>query len=374
MFLKTQRMKKIQILGVDDYSQTLDLKTNVYKALKGLNINVNCEEINDIEELLNYNLTGIPAIAIDGQIIFQKNLPSVFSLELLFRLFSTKHNLSDTVQNILIPIDFSNNSKNAYQYGHCLAAHFRANLELLHVLSIDTLSEVPYYSLHEESIEQYQELLKQFIKKIALPPACCDESNVRISEDFSVIYGLPDEAIIDKTNSDSVDLVVMSTTGKDGLLQKIIGSVSRNVAIYGKTPVILIPENVTYRCPRHILYATNHHPDEIEGLKQLVKFAKQFNAFIHIVHVDTTSSSTEEVREHLESKIFKNGIKNIDYKITTVYANDVLTGLNNYILDNEIDIVAITTIHRPFLKQLFHKSTTKKMAIQTKLPLMVLHI
>ena len=367
-------MKKIQILGVDNYSQTLDLKKNIYKALSGLRINVNCEEINDIEELLNYNLTGIPAIAIDGQIIFQKSLPSVFSLELLFKIFSTKHNRSDRIQNILIPIDLSTNSENAYQYGHCLAAHFQANIELLHILPIDSISEVPYYSLHEESKEQYEQLLKQFIKNIPLPPSCCDESNVRIVEKFNTSYGLPEQVIIEKTNSDNLDLVVMSTTGSDGLLQKIIGSVSRSVAIHAKTPVILIPKNVTYRCPRQILYATNNHPDEIKGLKQLVKFAKQFNAHIHIVHVDTTTSLEEKVTKQLESKTFKNGIPNINYKITTVYTNDILTGLNDYILNNQIDMVAITTVHRPFLKQLFHKSTTRKMAIQTKLPLMVLHI
>jgi nucleotide-binding universal stress UspA family protein len=367
-------MKKIQILGVDDYSQTLDLKKNVYQALKSLSIHVNCEEVNDIEELLNYHLTGIPAIAIDGQIIFQKSLPSIFSLALLFKLFSTEHNPSDRIQNILIPIDFSANSENAYQYGHCLAAHFQANIELLHVLPINNISEMPYYSLDEASRVQSEQSLKQFIKKIALPPSCCDESNVRISEKFTAVYGLPDKAIIEKTDSDNVDLIVMSTTGSNGLLQKMIGSTSRNVAIDAKTPVVLIPKNVTYRCPRHILYATNHHPDEMKGLKQLVKFAKQFNAYIHIVHIDTTTSPQQQVRKQLESKTFKNGIPNIRYKITTIYRNDVLEGLNDYILNNQIDMIAIATVHRPLLKQLFHKSTTRKMAIQTTLPLMVLHI
>ena len=73
-------MKTVQIFGISEHEGTIQLRNNTQKALQKLGVDINCEEITDIEQLLNYNLIGIPAMAIDGEIMFQKSNPSLEEL------------------------------------------------------------------------------------------------------------------------------------------------------------------------------------------------------------------------------------------------------------------------------------------------------
>ena len=368
-------MNTIQILGVSDYSKTLDLKINAHKALNNLGLRVNWEEITDIETLLDFHLTGIPALAIDGKIIYQKSLPTVENLEFLFHIFATEKSQADQINHILIPTDFSPISREAYQYAHCLAAHFSASLELLNVHFPNALETTPFYiNYATPEIEQKKEALLSFAKATALPPSCCGEERVEIKEHFSVACGLPEDVIVKKSQNEAVDLIVMSTTGENNWYQKWLGSISRHTAINAQCPVLLIPKGITYRCPRHILYATNYHPNEFQAIEQLIAFAKYFKSQIHIVHIATTETADLAHEKNISSQPFRNGLPNLYYKISTIVEQDVLTGLNRYATENNIDLIAMPTVNRPFFTQLFHKSTTKEMAIQTKIPLLVLHI
>ncbi len=368
-------MNTIQILGVSDYSKTLNLKINAHKALNNLGLRANWEEITDIETLLDFHLAGIPALAIDGKIIYQKDLPSVKNLELLFHLFSTEKSELGQINHILIPTDFSTISREAYEYAHCLAAHFSADLELLNVHFPNALEATPFYLNYAATdIQLKKESLIAFAKATPLPPSCCDEHRVEIQEHFSVACGLPEDVIVKKSQNEDVDLIVMSTTGENGWYQKWLGSISRHTAMNAKCPVLLIPKGITYRCPRHILYATNYHPNEFQALEQLIIFAKYFKSQIHIIHVAESETDKIEPEKSIASQPFRNGLPNLYYKISTIVDKNISTGLNRYVAENNIDLIAMPTINRPFFNQLFHKSTTKDMAIQTKIPLLVLHI
>lgn len=68
---------KVQILGLDNHDPTRSLRHNVLNAVEKLNIIIRLEEIEDIDEFLSYDLYGIPAMTINGQLVFQQQVPSV---------------------------------------------------------------------------------------------------------------------------------------------------------------------------------------------------------------------------------------------------------------------------------------------------------
>ena len=73
-------MIKLQILGINGHSSTKSLTDNTLDAIQQLGIIVKLEEVNDIDQFLNYDLEGIPALTVNGQLAFQQIIPKVEDL------------------------------------------------------------------------------------------------------------------------------------------------------------------------------------------------------------------------------------------------------------------------------------------------------
>ena len=71
---------KIQILGLIGHSATSALKDNLIAAIGQMGIIVRLEEMHDIDTFLNYNLSGIPAMTINGQLAFEQQVPAIEDL------------------------------------------------------------------------------------------------------------------------------------------------------------------------------------------------------------------------------------------------------------------------------------------------------
>ncbi len=75
----------IEILSVSGYEKTEHLKSNVKKALIELGLDVSLKEVTAIEELMSSEIEAIPALRVNGEILFQRFVPSVEVLKSIFR-------------------------------------------------------------------------------------------------------------------------------------------------------------------------------------------------------------------------------------------------------------------------------------------------
>ena len=82
---------KVKLLGIGA-SKDKALRELVDQAMSVLNIKWPVEEIKDINLLIHYGITGIPALIIDNNVIFQVNVPSYSELLQVFKEFITKEN------------------------------------------------------------------------------------------------------------------------------------------------------------------------------------------------------------------------------------------------------------------------------------------
>ena len=73
-------MIKVQILGLNGHTATNSLAQNIINAVERLGIIIKLEEVNDIDGFVNYDLSAVPALAINGQLAFEQNIPSVEDL------------------------------------------------------------------------------------------------------------------------------------------------------------------------------------------------------------------------------------------------------------------------------------------------------
>jgi universal stress protein A len=141
------------------------------------------------------------------------------------------------IKNILLPTDFSNISLTAAEYAVELAKEYDANLHLLNVLektppilairSLDISREKIIASIDADAKSQMDECLKK-VKKFG---------NVEI---IPVIKkGIDYEEIIKYSNEKKIDVIVIATHGRTGILHTLLGSVAEKVIRYSKIPVLV---------------------------------------------------------------------------------------------------------------------------------------
>lgn len=365
-------MNLIQLIGVGDNNYNT-IKTDLSELLSNNPSlrNIVLEEVNDIDTIMEFNLGSIPALAVNGKIVFEQN-GQILGKERLRQLMSP-YLRQLNMKNILVPTDFSEVSEDAFHFAYALAAYNGGSLKVIHVShpSFDTANPMGTYI--PGSFEKLKrEQLDHFMDRLSpLESATATENRIPISAE--VVIGFTTEEIIRYSKDSGVDMVIMGTTGEGGFLNKLIGSVSSRVAQKAWCPVMLIPKGYRSKGFKNILYASDHKAVDEVMVREMVDFALFHGANIHLLHVKESSKDDFRVAKTIFEEIVSTSAPNLSYQYSIVESKSVFQGIQRYIEKNEIDLLSMVTAHRGFIEDLFHKSLTKQMAFGTDIPLLVMH-
>jgi universal stress protein A len=144
------------------------------------------------------------------------------------------------VKKILLPTDFSKLSFAAAAYAADIAKKYNSEIHFLHVLekSPPLLATMRSFDLTEEKInarieEDAQTQLDNIISKFK------NEYNI---EAAGVLRrGVDYEEIFNYCKNEKVDLIILATHGRSGIMKRFIGSVAEKVIKSSCSPVLIIP-------------------------------------------------------------------------------------------------------------------------------------
>jgi len=276
------------------------------------------------------------------------------------------------MKTIIIPIDFSDNAEKALKYALKLSEKLSAKVFLLH----------SYYTIHSNVHESLNNLdavlqkaeklsneqLKEFYNKVSPGAAYNVEF---ISGGKSVV-----NEIISQVKEKNIDLVVMSTEGISSKLGRLfLDTNTSQVVEQASCPVIVIPGDTKeeHMEMKNMVYATQYLESDISNLKALAEIAVLFVSKIEVIHVSEHES--EEVKQLLpefEQRV-KKEVPTIQSSFKLLQGDDVEETLENYLANNNADLLIMSTRNRDFMDNLFEKSITKSMAQYLSIPLMVFH-
>lgn len=142
-----------------------------------------------------------------------------------------------TKEKILVPVDFSEHSKNALANAKEIAKSYEAKIHLLHIIE-ETIH--PAYSLSGKSSifdimpnirEDCERRLKKMITEIL-----GDE----IKTEIAIVSGQAANEIINFSEKNSMDLIVIATHGLTGLEHLLLGSTTEKVVRMASCPVFTV--------------------------------------------------------------------------------------------------------------------------------------
>ncbi len=366
-------MNLIQLIGVGDNNYN-NLKENIAALLSNQvsKKDVILEEVNDIDTIMEFNLNSIPALAVNGRVVFEQNA-SLLTKEKLREIIAP-YIRRVNMKNILVPTDFSEVAGAAFDFAYGLAKANEGNLKVIHVShpSFDTANPMGTYIPGSfEGIKRDQ--LAQFLTRLPAEKEGQEETHT-VSLASEVVIGFASEEIIRYSKEADVDMIVMGTTGEGGFLNKLVGSVSSRVAQQAWCPVMLIPQGHKKTSFNNILYASNHQAIDEVMIREMIDFALLHEANIHLLHVKENAKANFKVIQQAFEQIVMTSAPNLSYQYTVVESKSAYQGIQRYIQQHDIDLLSVVTAHRGFVEDLFHKSLTKKLVFNLNIPLLVMHM
>ena len=274
------------------------------------------------------------------------------------------------MKKILVPTDFSTNSKSGVRFAIHWASQQKIELVFVNVLYIlrATRWSDAYF---EKYAEQEKELCStKFEKFIA---GIFRQMNVKVGKYSTVIIeGISaDISILDYCRKTSgIDYICISTRGA-GKFKKIFGTNTGNLITKSEIPVLAVPQNYKVADVKSILYATdlrNYAPE----IKKVVAFAQPLKTKIEVVHFSWPDEITfdEKTIEAALKKQFKYGLKFHFEKNDG--SHSLIENLEKQIRTRKPSVVIMfTNQKRTFFQKLFLSSKAEELSFQAKVPLLV---
>ncbi len=272
------------------------------------------------------------------------------------------------MKKILVPTDFSRDADHALDFACGLSLKLKAEIVLHHsyvspIYATDLPLAIPSDAeLEKNSLDGLGDVRKRYLKKY---PAL--KFNVHASA------GYAEDEIPKSAIESSADLIIMGTKGASGLREALIGTITASVFEHSTCPVIAIPELSTKKTIDRIVFATSYEEGDFGNIEQVIDFARVLQAEIILLHITSgkydRTFEFDAIEKFMESIREDSHFSKISFKLLD--GTDVYSSINHYLEEVDADMVAMTIRHRPFMRKLFERSLTKRMAYHTRLPLIV---
>ena len=278
------------------------------------------------------------------------------------------------MKQILVPTDFSTCADNAVNFAVQSAKIFPVEVMLLHAFEVKGNIYTDYMGVNKEF---NQSLLDEVENKLSQLKSSIEKTEGIVVTTY-IFKGTVNEAILQTAEDKNTDLIVMGTLGVSGIKEKVWGSHASAIIGNSKVPVMVIPHEYEWKKPKNILIATNHFEKEPAILDFLFNLADLYKAKMQVAVFtneddDNTIILLEHTRKTQEYEItLKKKYKEAMLTATHLFGKAFEVTLEDYIRQNEIDILAMVTYQRSLWARISHPSMTKRMSYHTKIPLLAI--
>lgn len=172
-----------------------------------------------------------------------------------------------TISTILVPVDFSDCSREGLQYAIGFANEFGARIILLHatylgyIYSSDGMTLYDVRGLQEAARERAERQMRDLVRRVKFGRAKFETVLTNCSPVLDICSFAKDN---------DVDLIITSTHGCTGFTHVLIGSVAERVVRHAPCSVLVVPSHPRSRMA-HVPKARGHTAQKMTGQRKQLK-------------------------------------------------------------------------------------------------------
>jgi len=275
------------------------------------------------------------------------------------------------MKKILYPTDFSDTAENAFLYALQVADTLGASVITLHAFDRPDISNfnLPgvlrdvYDSIDLDEFENYEDEVP-LLRDLAADNGYYHVPMVHVLEE-----GAPVSAILRTANKNKADLIVMGATGAGKMEAFFFGTISGKVLEEAHCPVLVVPTEARFDgLIDHIAVAVNFKEEDTLLVEQVRKFRDQMGGHIHIIHIDSDTAASSQDKMKAFCEVWQN-----DKRMSShcLQHKDINEGLQAFIKEKNMDILAMLSHRRSWLDEIFHHNRAKSLTFAHSVPLLV---
>lgn len=276
------------------------------------------------------------------------------------------------MRKILIPTDFSENALNAIKYSLEIFKYERSEFLVVHAFGDEVYENTlemsrDLFELYKEKIKEATDraLQKVVVEMLEISP------NPKHNYEYLSVFGSLVEVANDLADKHNMDSIVMGTKGKTDDRDITFGSQTLQVIKYVKCPVLAVPQGYRNGGLQNILFPTDYLiPYSRRELKLVSTLAKDFGAFINVVHVSNTkdiSHRQTDNKSFLACSMNENQRTFID-----IPGNNVMDAVTTLMERQKIDLLVMINSRHSFMEHLLYRSTIERIGLQIRIPFLIL--
>lgn len=272
------------------------------------------------------------------------------------------------MKTILVPLDFSENADKALEAAKRIAAKTGAKLLIMYVyqpyvgdfMIPESIVTAP---IRQQLEDDYRSQLNERVSRT-------QQEGFRTDAIWET--GSVETAVLKQAKENAADLIVVGRTGHAAFLDRLIGSAATSIALHAHCPVLIIPPSNEEIQFDQFVYATQLEFDEKEILLDVIALTKRLKSKLRLVKVNSDEQlDIQPDGQYIDEIERELGIDRGE--IIILNSDHVMDRLEDYCDQIKADLLIVSNRRRGFLEKLLNPSMTKKLTVDTHVPLLVYH-
>lgn len=271
---------------------------------------------------------------------------------------------------ILIPTDFSVQAEYAYLMVKKFEEKMNTEIHFLHVMNVpDTVSinaNGQFETCGEISVKHLEQQKDIAERKLANLKTLYGE---KIHTHF--LAGKLTDSILNFSEQQKFDLIVMGTKGAWGITEKISGTETQIISKKSKIPLLSLMCDRSDLVIKKILMVHNFDEPIKNELNLLKKFIAVFGTELHLLQITDNNNEheTERIKNNMKKFASDHNLLNVECHV--IKDHDVENGVIHFNQKLNMDMVCIGTHGK---SSIFHSSATEKLINHLFKPIISFHI
>ncbi len=245
------------------------------------------------------------------------------------------------------------------KYSIAYAKEVKAEVVLVHVLHVPAVDMYSPANVMSDMMDAQRKNSERRLENLCEEWSKDYECEIR----FIVEFGFAADVIVEIAEKESASLICMGTNGKSLMISRLLGSVSYETCKRSHCPVLVIPQNVSFKNVNKVVLANDKSEHINTELKELFEL---FGHHIYRTDLITVCKGNEDYECRIVSE--EGGIRSIE-----IEDQNPAVGIGHFLKANTVDLLVLKRQQRNFIEKVLHKSTIKQLLGESKTPMLILN-